>query len=121
MAPLGRQAPDQPVRVCCHDARRLGLHLPRHRRLPGSGVQPGQIVAPLYESYWLSAAVEPTPGEACWWEVPNLAADCGSSCLRPWGQSSPQGLHSVLLDQAPAQVAQRVEGPEHVVLVGLPA
>jgi hypothetical protein len=50
------------VRVCCQDASRLGLHLPIPRRLTGYGVKPVQVVEPLYEYYWLYAAVEPTTG-----------------------------------------------------------
>jgi hypothetical protein len=47
IATLGPQEPDQPVRVFCQDATRLGLHLPLHRRLTGYGVKPLQIVEPL--------------------------------------------------------------------------
>ena len=53
LATLGRQAPAQPVRVCCQDASRLGLHLPIRRRVTGYGVQPLQVVEPLYDYSWL--------------------------------------------------------------------
>jgi transposase len=53
IATLGRQAPDHPVRVCCHDASRLGLHLPVRRRLTDCGGKPVQVLEPLYASYWL--------------------------------------------------------------------
>jgi hypothetical protein len=80
-----------------------------------------QIVEPLYEYYWLYAAVEPTTGEAFWWELPCLDAACFTVFLRKFGQSYADSLNIVLLDQAPAHVAQRVEVPENVVLVWLPA
>jgi hypothetical protein len=65
--------------------RRLGLHLPVRRRLTGYGVKPVQVVEPLYESYWLYAALELTTGEACWWEFPRLDADCFTIFLsRSW-------------------------------------
>ena len=121
IATLGRHAPDQPVRVFCQDESRLGLHLPVQRRLTGYGVQPVQIVEPLYESYWLSAAVEPTTGDAFWWELPRLDADCFTVFLRQFGQHYAGSLNIILLDQAPAHVAQRVQMPENVVLVWLPA
>ena len=76
---------------------------------------------PLYEYYWLYAAVEPTTGDAFWWELPRLDADCFSVFLRQFGQYYAESLNIVLLDQAPAHVAQRVEVPENVVLVWLPA
>jgi hypothetical protein len=117
---LGRQAPEQPVRGFCEDDRRLGLHLPRSRRLTGYGVKPLQIVVPLYEYYWLYAAVEPTTGEAFWWEWPCLEADGFTVLLRLFGQHYADSLHSMFLDQAPAHVAQRVEVPTNVILVWWP-
>ena len=118
---LGRQTPEQPVRVFCDDASRLGLHLPLPRRLTGYGVKPVPIVAPLYEYYWLYAAVEPTTGEAFGWELPGLDADCFTVLLRQFGQHDADSLNIMFLDQAPAHVAQRVEVPENVLLVWLPA
>jgi hypothetical protein len=109
------------VRVCCQDESRLGLHVPVRRRLTGYGVTPIQVVAPLYAYYWLSAAVEPTTGEAFGWELPRLDADCFTVFLRQFGQHYAESLNSVLLDQAPAHVAQRVPIPENVILVWLPA
>ena len=109
------------MRVFCQDETRLGLHLPLRRRLTGYGVKPVQVVAPLYEYYWLYAAVEPTTGEAFWWELPRRDAGCFTVFLRQFGQHYAESLNIVLLDQAPAPVAQRVEVPENVVLVWLPA
>ena len=109
--------PDQPVRIFCQAESRLGLHLPVRRRLTGYGVKPIQLIAPLYEYYWLYAAVEPTTGEAFWWELPRLAADCFTFFLRQFGKCYAESLNVVLLDQAPAHVAQRVTIPENVILV----
>jgi DDE superfamily endonuclease len=109
------------VRVFCQDESRLGLHLPLHRRLTGYGVKPMQVIEPLYESYWLYAAVEPTTGEAFWWELPSLDAECFDIFLHKFGQAYAESLNLVLLAQAPAHVAQRVSVPDNVVLVWLPA
>jgi hypothetical protein len=109
------------VRGFCQDATRLGLPRPRHRRLTGDGVNPVQVGAPLYEYSGLSAAVEPTTGEACWWALPRRDADCFPVFLRQFGQHSAERLNIVLREQAPAHVAQRVEVPENIVLVWLPA
>jgi transposase len=109
------------VRVFCQDATRLGLHLPIHRRLTGYGVKPVQVVEPLYEYDWLYAAVEPTTGEACWWELPRLDATCFSIFLQQYGQHYAASLNIVLLDQAPAHVASCVAVPDNVVPVWLPA
>jgi hypothetical protein len=87
----------------------------------GYGVKPVQVVEPLYAYYWLYAAVEPTTGEAFWWELPRLDAACFTVFLRQFSQQYAESLNVVLLDQAPAHVAQRVLIPENVVLVLLPA
>jgi hypothetical protein len=109
------------VRIFCQDESRLGLHLPIHRRLTGYGIKPIQVVAPLYEYYWLYATVEPTTGEAFWWEFPRLDADCFTIFLQQFSQRYAESLNIVLLDQAPAHVAQRVQIPENVILLWLPA
>jgi hypothetical protein len=109
------------VRVFCHDDSRLGLHLPIRRRVTGFGVKPLQIVEPLYESSWWYAAVDPTTGDAFWWEWSCLAADCFNLLLQKFGQPYAESLHMVLRDQAPAHVAQRVQMPANVVRVWLPA
>ena len=109
------------MRVFCHDESRLGLHLPVRRRLTGYGVKPVQVVEPLYESYWLYAAVEPTTGDAFWWELPRLDADCFTLFLDQLSHCYAESLNIVLLDQAPAHVAQRVAIPENVILMWLPA
>jgi DDE superfamily endonuclease len=109
------------VRVFCQDESRLGLHVPVRRRLTGYGVKPIQVVEPLYEYYWMYAAVEPTTGDAFWWELPRLDADCFTVFLWQFGQHYAASLNILLLDQAPAHVAQRVQIPENVILVWLPA
>ena len=109
------------MRLFCQDESRLGLHLPVRRRLTGYGVKPVQVVEPLYESYWLYAAVEPTTGDAFWWELPRLDADCFALFLDKFAQHYAESLNIVLLDQAPAHVAQRVAVPENVILMWLPA
>ena len=121
IATLGRQTPDQPVRVFCQDESRFGLHLPIRRRVTGYGVKPLQMVEPLYEAYWLDAAVEPTTGDAFWWELPRLDATCFSLFLNKFGQHYAESLNIILLDQAPAHIAHRGQLPENVVLVWLPA
>ncbi len=109
------------MRVFSQDESRFGLHLPLPRRLTSAGTKPIQIVNPLYESYWLYAALEPTAGDAFWWEVPRLDADCFTVFLREFGQHYADSLNILLLDRAPAHRAQRVQVPENVVLLWLPA
>jgi hypothetical protein len=119
IATLGWQTPTQPVRVFSQDESRLGLHWPIRRRLTAYGVKPVQVVEPLDALYWLYAAVEPSTGEAFWWELPRLDADCFTLFLDKFAQCYAESLNIVLLDQAPAHVTQRVQWPENVVLVWL--
>jgi putative transposase len=98
----------------------LGLHLPRPRRLTSAGVKPIQVVNPLYESYWLYAAVEPATGEACWWEFPSLDADGFTLFLKECSRQYEDSLNVMVLDQAPAHTAHRVVVPDNVVLLWLP-
>jgi DDE superfamily endonuclease len=95
--------------------------VPGRRRLTGYGVKPVQVIEPLYESYWLYAAVAPTTGDAFWWELPRLDADCFTLLLDQLSHCYTERLNIVLLDQAPAHVAQRVAVPENVLLMWLPA
>jgi hypothetical protein len=53
--------------------------------------------------------------------VPRLAADCCTVFLRQGGHQEAESLNSVLLDQAPAHVAQRVALPQTGSLGWLPA
>jgi hypothetical protein len=109
------------VRVVCQEESRLGLHVPSPRRLTGYGVKPVQVVEPLSESYWLSAAVEPTTGDACWGELPPREAECFPLFRGQLGRRDADRLNLILLDQAPAHVAPRVQWPDNVVLVWSPA
>jgi DDE superfamily endonuclease len=109
------------VRGCCQDDSRRGLHVPGRRRFTGYGVTPRQGVEPLDEYAWRYAAVEPTTGDACWWAWPRLEAACCTVLLRQLGPQSAERLTILLLDQAPAPGAQRVQRPEHVVRMWLPA
>jgi hypothetical protein len=53
--------------------------------------------------------------------LPRLAADCYTLFLHRFGHHYAESLTIVLLDQAPAHVAQRVQLLDNVVLVWLPA
>lgn len=117
---MARSNPAQPVGLFAQDDCRFGLHLPRPRRLTGYGTKPIQVVNPLYEYDWLYAAVEPTSGDAFWWELPRLDADCFTVFLESFAPQYPDCLNIVILDQAPAHVAKRVCIPDNVVLMWLP-
>lgn len=110
----------RPVRLFFQDEARIGLHLPRYRRLCGRGVRPKQPFEPLYEYYWLYGAVEPATGESHFWELPSLDAECFSLYLAELSKAYAESLCVLVLDGAPAHVASSVGVPENVVLLRLP-
>lgn len=103
------------------DEARIGLHLPRYRRLTARGVAPRQPWEPRYRFYWLYAAVEPRSGETFYLEMPSLDAECFSVFLREFGRCYGESLNVLVLDNAAAHRARSVEVPENVVLLFLPA
>lgn len=108
------------MRLFCQDESRVGLKLPTPRRLTGFGIKPLQVSEPLYEHYWLYAAVEPKTGESFWLEMPRLDSLCFGVYLRELSKAFAASLNVVMLDNAPAHIASDLVVPENVVLLYLP-
>jgi DDE superfamily endonuclease len=117
---LGPHSAEQPLRLFCQEESRIGLHLPAGRRLTLPGVKPIQVMAPLYQYYWLYAAVEPTTGDACWLELPRLDSICFQLFLEHFSRQYAESLNLLILDNAPAHIAQALIMPANVVLIHLP-
>lgn len=113
-------AEERPVRLFFEDEARIGLHLPRYRRVTARGVTPKQPYEPLYDYYWLYGAVEPKTGETFYLEMPALDADCFTVFLETFARAYPDSLNVVVLDNAPGHTGQAVKVPENVVLLHLP-
>ncbi|MDQ2695414.1 MAG: IS630 family transposase, partial [Pseudomonadota bacterium] len=120
MSALGPTDSDQPLRLFCQDESRIGLHLPLGRRLTAPGVKPLQSHAPLYEYFWLYAAVEPHSGESCWLELPRLDTICFQAFLDHFSAQFPDSFNLLVLDNAPAHVAKALQVPDNVALIDLP-
>ena len=114
------QPEPRPIRVWWQDESRLGLHLPLPRRLTAEGVKPIQRHQPLYQYYWLYAAVEPATGQACWWELPALDSSCFEAFLQQFSEQCHEALNVLVVDNAPAHTAKDLQLPENVVLLYLP-
>jgi transposase len=114
------QETPRPLRLFFQDESRLGLHLPLPDRLTGFGVKPIQPCAPLYEYYWLYAAVEPATGESCWCELPHLDSACFQAFLKHLSQAHPNSLNLLVVDNAPAHTASTLELPDNILLLHLP-
>lgn len=89
-------------------------------RLTGRGVKPIQPYAPLYEYYWLYAAVEPLTGQSCWCELPHLDTACFQAFLEHLSQAYPHSLNLLVVDNAPAHTATTLELPDNMLLLHLP-
>lgn len=113
-------AEGRPVRLFFQDEARVGLHLPRYRRVTARGVCPLVPHQPLYESYWLYGAVEPATGESHFWEMPALDSTCVSVYLAKLAEAYPESLNVVAWDNAPGHVAKAVRVPDNVALLPLP-
>lgn len=112
---------ERPVRLFFEDEARVGLHLPKYRRLTAKGVSPVQPFDPVYEYYWLYGAFEPATGESHYWEMPALNAECVSVYLAKLAEAYPDSLNVVAWDNAPGHVAHAVVVPDNVVLMPLPS
>ena len=84
-------------------------------------MRPKQPVAPLYEYYWLYAAVEPQTGEHLFWEMPALNAECFGVFLQQLARAYPESFNVVVVDGASAHTAASLVVPENVMLLPLPA
>jgi hypothetical protein len=113
------------VRLFCQDESRIGLKLPTPRRLTGFGVKPRQITGPLYEYYWLYAAVEPKTGRPFGWRCRGSTVSASGRTCGNWGRpilrvSTLESLNVVILDNASAHIASALVMPENIALLYLP-
>jgi DDE superfamily endonuclease len=111
---------ERPLRLLAQDESRLGWHLPGGRRLTLPGIKPLKSMAPLYQYYWLYAAVESTTGDACWLELPRLDRACFQVFLEHFSRQYADSLNLLVLDNAPAPIAKTLVIPANVVLIYLP-
>ena len=109
------------MRLFLEDEARFGLHEGFTRRwITAPGVKPHQPVLPRYEYFWVYGAAEPTTGESFFLELPALDSLCFQAFLNEFSQAYPDTLNVLVLDGAPAHVAQFLKVPKNVVLFQLP-
>ena len=109
------------MRLFLEDEARFGLHEGFTRRwITAPGVKPHQPVLPRYEYFWIYGAAEPTTGESFFLELPALDSPCFQAFLDEFSHAYPDTLNVLVLDGAPAHVAQSLQVPENVVLFRLP-
>ncbi len=110
-----------PVRLFMHDEARFGLHEGITRRhITGPGIKHCQPILPRYEYFWCYAAVEPLTGESLFLEMPALDAVCFQIFLYELAGAFPDTLNVLVLDGAPAHVAESLQIPPNILLFRLP-
>jgi transposase len=111
----------RPVRRFFEDETRLGLHESvTRRRITARGVKPLQPMLPRYEYFWLYGAVDPSTGEALFFELPALDTPCFQAFLFEFSLAFPDTLNVLVLDGAPPHTAHALVIPENVLLFRLP-
>ncbi len=109
------------MRLFLEDEARFGLHEAITRRcITARGVKPHQLVFPRYEYVWIFGAAEPATGESFFLEMPALDSACFQAFLDEFSSAYPDTMNVLVLDGAPAHIAQALQSPENVVLFRLP-
>lgn len=90
------------------------------RCITAPGVKPHQLVLPRYKYIWVFGAVEPATGESFFLEMPALDSACFQVYLDELSRAYPDTLNVLVIDGAPAHIAQALAPPENVVLFRLP-
>ena len=102
------------------DASRFGLLTVRRRRRTARGVPPSGIGHHGFDGCSVYAAVAPTTGESCCFELPHLNRITCQVCLAALAQAFPDSLHLLVLDKSGGHTAKQLVIPENVRLVWLP-
>lgn len=115
--------PRDEVETWCADEARFGLQPVLRRVWAPKGERPLATVAPEYEWLWLYAAAHPATGESFWLSMPRLDGELAQMFLDEFAKAqAPAGKQIILCwDGAPAHRAKRLQMPERVTLVQLPA
>ncbi len=110
----------RPVRAFSPDESRFGFLTIRRRRLTARGVPPVGPVPHVCAWWYVSGAVEPTPGDPCFLERPYFNADRFQLFIEAFAQAFPDRLHILLVDNSGAHTSSRLTLPANIRLLLLP-
>jgi hypothetical protein len=119
-APCQRRAPDEPIKVFAQDESRIGLLPIIRRRITAHGVRPLSRVAHTFDNFYLYGAVDPTPGENFFLELPGLNASAFHLWVDHFAAALPQAFNLLVLDNSACHTAKTVRWPANVAPVFLP-
>ena len=112
--------PRQPIRVWTQDESRFGLITILRRRVTLRGVKPVAAYQHELESFYLFGSIEPLSGESFFLELPGLDARLFQIFLDHFAQTYADSLNLLVLDNAPAHIAQEVRVPPNVRFIFTP-
>jgi hypothetical protein len=111
---------ERPLRVFCEDERRVGLLPVQRRRMTMSGVTPIGPVPYQFENFSLYGAVEPSPEDSFFLELPHLNTVNFPLCLNEFAQHYQDTLNIMVMDNGSCHQAKALMIPTHVVCLFLP-
>jgi hypothetical protein len=109
-----------PVKVCAQDETRLGWPPLRRRRMSACGVQPVATVSPPLDHFDRCGAVDPTPGDRCFLDLPLLKRAMLQRWLEDLAQTCATSFTLLVLDHGACQTAKILRWPSHVATVPCP-
>lgn len=109
------------MKVLAFDEARFGLINWHRRRYCPKGFRPPYVVRRSYEWTYLYAAVEPTTGESFCLYLPGMDDGCLQIFLGELSKAYPENHLLVVLDGAPSHRSEKIDHPENVSLLELPA
>ena len=99
----------------------MGLLPRQQRQITTAGVKPLQAVSFRYEYFWLYGAVGPSSGESFFLELPYLNTNCFQVFVDEFSATFADTDNLIILDNAPCHVSQKLQLPDNVMLLFLPA
>ena len=112
---------DAPVKIFSYDETRLGLITQLGKRITLPGVRPVGQIQIVYENYYIYGATEVSEGENFFLEFPCMNADCFQGFLDGFSEIFSDSINVMLIDNARIHKAERLEIPENIRLIFLPA
>jgi transposase len=110
-----------PLRIFSCDESRFGLITSLGKKITLPGVRPIGQMQRIFENYQIYGATEVRTGEKFFLEFPSMNTDCFQIFLDNLSESFRDTMNIVLVDNAGIHKAKRLEIPENISLVFLPA
>jgi hypothetical protein len=115
-----RRGLNQKVRLWVQDEARIGL-MPIHRRRITAKGRRALISSEIRREYeYLYGLIEPLTGKDFMLELPNLDADLMGVFLSEFVKQDPDTLHIILLDNASAHTAEKLQVADNIVFIFFP-